>query len=92
VGEERYFLFRWEDFCTTPQPVLAQICEFLGVEPIDLLSRVNAETHHVIGNGIRLRPVRSIRSDETWREALAPSQLVAAERYAAELNRSFGYA
>jgi Sulfotransferase family len=92
VGKERYFRFRWEDFCTAPEPVLDRICEFLGVEPVDLVSRVNAETHHVIGNDIRLRPVRPIRSDETWREVLEPSQRAAAERRAGELSRSFGYA
>lgn len=92
VGEDRYFRFRWEDFCAAPEPVLDRICEFLGVEPVDLVSRVNAETHHVIGNDIRLRPVRPIRSDEAWREALEPSQRLAAERYAGELSRSLGYA
>ena len=92
AGEDRYFRFRWEDFCAAPEVVLDRICEFLGVEPVDLVSRVNAETHHVIGNRIRLQPVRPIRSDEAWREALEPSQRAAAERYAGELSRSFGYA
>ena len=91
VGEDRYFRFRWEDFCTAPESVLAGICAFLGVEPVDLVPRVNTATHHVIGNTMRLRPVRPIRSDETWREALEPSQRVAAERCARELSRSFGY-
>jgi hypothetical protein len=91
VGEDRYFRFRWEDFCASPEPVLARICEFLGVEPLDLVPRVNAETHHVIGNTMRLQPVRPIRSDEAWREALEPSQRLAAERYAGEFSRRFGY-
>jgi hypothetical protein len=68
--QDRYFRFCWEDFCAAPDPVLAGICGFFGVEPIDLVARVNTETHHVIGNTMRLRPVRPIRSDEAWRDVL----------------------
>jgi hypothetical protein len=91
VGEERYLRFRWEDFCTAPGAVLDQICEFLGVERVDLLARVNVETHHVIGNRMRLQPVRPIQSDESWRAALEPSKRLAVERCTGELSRSFGY-
>jgi hypothetical protein len=61
VGEEHYLRFRLEDFCAAPGALLDQICEFLGVERVDLLARVNAETHHVIGNPMRLQPVRPIQ-------------------------------
>jgi hypothetical protein len=90
LGEDRYFRFRWEDFCAAPAPVLAGICQFLGVAPVDLVARVNSQTHHVIGNTMRLRPVRPIRSDEAWREALEPSQRAAAERYAGAFSRALG--
>lgn len=92
IGDDRYFRFRWEDFCAAPEPVLDQICRFLGVEPVSLVARVNNEIHHVIGNRMRLQPVRPIRSDEKWQEALKPTQRLAAERCAGQLNRSFGYA
>jgi hypothetical protein len=46
---------------------------------------------HVIANTMRLRPMRPIRSDEAWRQALEPSQRVA-ERYAGAFSRALGYA
>jgi hypothetical protein len=91
VGEDRYLYFRWEDFCASPEAVLARICEFVGVEPTDLVAAVNGQPHHVIGNDVRLKPVRAIRADESWRESLTADQLVACERHAGELNRRFGY-
>jgi hypothetical protein len=92
VGDDRYLRLRWEDFCVRPDAVLDQLCRFLGVEPVELVAAVNERTHHVIGNQMRLKPVRPIRSDESWREALAPDQRAACERVAGDLSRRFGYA
>jgi hypothetical protein len=91
VGEDRYFRFRWEDFCLHPEEGLDRICHFLGTEPTDLIARVNAQQHHVIGNQMRLKPVGSIRSDESWREVMTAQQLAICERVAGRLNRQFGY-
>lgn len=87
LGPERYLRFRWEDFCAEPAATLERICAFIGVEPADLVGEVNARPHHVIGNRMRLQPVRPIRSDESWRETLGAEQLSACERFAGELNR-----
>jgi hypothetical protein len=91
VGEDRYFRFRWEDFCLYPEESLDRICHFLGAEPTDLIARVNAQQHHVIGNRMRLNPVGSIRSDESWRKAMTSQQLAMCERVAGRMNRQFGY-
>jgi Sulfotransferase family len=91
VGEDRYFRFRWEDFCLHPEEGLDRICHFLDVEPADLIGRVNAQQHHVIGNQMRLKPVGTIRSDQSWREVMTPQQLAICERIAGPLNRQFGY-
>jgi hypothetical protein len=91
LGKQRYMRFRLEDFCREPQRSLAQICTFLGAESVDLVSRVNHQPHHVIGNNMRLHPVRPIVEDRTWRDALTSIQLRALEREVGALNRSFGY-
>jgi hypothetical protein len=92
LGERRYLRFRWEDFCAEPNPVLDQLCEFLGVEHVDLCGRVNTDMHHVIGNRIRLQAgTLSIHPDEMWRDLLEPSERASVERCAGALNRSFGY-
>lgn len=91
VGEERYLRFRWEDFCARPAAVLDELCGFLGVEPEELVGCVNDRPHHVIGNRMRLAPVRPIRADERWQATLTPEQRAACERIAGGLNRRFGY-
>ena len=91
VGEDRYFRFRWEDFCTDPEERLDSICRFLGVKPTGLMARVNMQPHHVIGNRMRLNPVGSIRSQDGWREEITSEQLAVCERAAGGLNRLFGY-
>jgi hypothetical protein len=91
VGEDRYFRFRWEDFCTRPREILDRICRFVGVEPTDLIAKVNTQPHHVIGNRMRHNPVGSIRSEERWREVMTSEQLAVCERVAGGLNRLFGY-
>lgn len=88
---DRHTMLRWEDFCRAPGEALKTLCAFLGVERTDLLSKVNARPHHVIGNNMRLKPVESIRQEQPWRESLTGRQLEACDRIAGELNRSFGY-
>lgn len=88
---DRYYMFRWEDFCRAPREKLNELCSFLGVPQTELLSRVNDRPHHVIGNGMRLKSVDAIRRDESWREGLTGGQLAVCDRIAGELNRSFGY-
>ena len=91
VGGDRYLRLRWEDFCSHPDESLDRICHFLGVEPTELIARVNEQPHHVIGNRMRLHPVGSIRSDESWREVMSSQQLATCERVAGRMNRQFGY-
>jgi hypothetical protein len=91
VGEDRYFRLRWEDFCLHPDESLDRICHFLGTAPTELIARVNEQPHHVIGNRMRLKPVGSIRSDESWREVMTSRQLAVCERVAGRMNRLFGY-
>jgi hypothetical protein len=91
LGRDRYFRFRWEDFCGAPKPTLDQICSFLAVEPVDLVSCVNAKTHHIIGNRVRSSSVASIDTNEEWRGFLSPSLRGAVERSTAPLGASFGY-
>jgi hypothetical protein len=91
VGEDRYFRLRWEDFCVRPDESLDRICRFLGAEPTELIAGVNERPHHVIGNRMRLNPVGSIRSDESWPGAMTSQQLATCERVAGRMNRLFGY-
>jgi hypothetical protein len=91
IGKDRYFCFRWEDFCTKPGEWLDHICRFLGVESTGLIARANLQAHHVIGNRMRLNPVGLIRPQDNWRQEITSEQLAVCERVAGGLSRRFGY-
>ena len=91
LGPRQYLRLRLEEFCQYPERSLEQVCEFLHVETSDMIGLVNERPHHVIGNTMRLQPIRPITADEKWRSSLEPSQLHVCQRLAGKLNQRLGY-
>jgi len=91
LPSDRYYLLRWEEFCSNPRTGLDSLCKFLGVNSAEMIKTVNDQPHHIIGHVIRLQPVPAIRADESWHEALTPKQLAICDRIAGDLNRFLGY-
>jgi hypothetical protein len=87
---DRQLRVRYEDLCCEPQPTLARIFRFCGVDPALYTEEEQEKSQHIIGNPTRLRGT-VIRLDERWRQQLSADQLLQIERQAGQLNRFFGY-
>jgi hypothetical protein len=86
-----YLLARYEKLCESPEKMLSEICQFLGLQPIDLVSAVNERPHHIIGNRMRLRKFHGIRLDRLWQENLTPEQLRECVRITGDVAKEIGY-
>jgi len=82
---------RYEDICSDTQGAIRRLHEFLGLSAMeDPLENTTTELH-ILGNKMRLQPLREIKLDEKWRSALSPRDLADFERVAGNMNREFGY-
>lgn len=79
---------RYEDVCRDVANMLAQLFHFCGVEPVAIDI---TQSQHIVGNTMRLAPLRDISLDERWRSLLTGEQLQVIERVAGDLQRQFGY-
>ncbi|MFC2023137.1 sulfotransferase [Chloroflexota bacterium] len=75
LAQDAYLLVRYEDLCTNPEETLGEICRFLDIETLDLVSAAQERPHHLIGNQMRLRAFTGLRLDEAWRRDLTPAEI-----------------
>jgi hypothetical protein len=88
---EAYLLVKYERLCAHPENVLSEILNFFGVGPADVLSLINEEPHHIVGNNMRLRPFKGLRLDEGWRTNLKPEQRRKCMWLTYGINKELGY-
>ena len=65
---------RYEDYCSSKDPIPREISSLLGIQlrrPAEGAPGAQKQEHLIAGNVIRLRPVRTIAVDETWRTRLS---------------------
>ena len=91
LDDDMVYDLLYEDLCREPEERLAAICGWLGIDEFDHGRGLDAESHHVLGNRMRLANVNEIRLDEKWRKLLSSDKLAAFEERAGELNRTLGY-
>jgi hypothetical protein len=91
LSEDSYLLVHYEKLCQDTAGTLADICRFLGLQPEDLLPRVNQSAHHIIGNNMRLKPFQGLRLDRSWEQDLTAEQLAECARVTGELAAEMGY-
>ena len=91
VPRSSWLRLTYEELCQTPGAVLQRVFEFLGVDPHGAAADFRSAEHHVVGNGMRLDNVSSIRLDERWKSALSAQDLRTFESVAGAMNRRFGY-
>jgi hypothetical protein len=92
VSRERCLQVRYEDLCTSPSEVQAQVWRFASLDDRGPVAPFRSREHHVIGNGMRLDDTRQVQADQRWVSALQPADLEVFDRIAGSLNRRFGYA
>lgn len=83
---------RYEDLATSPERVLKELCEFIGVEyEHEMLAYRSAIHMGIGGNRMRNRNSEQIALDEKWRDEMPFKQRVAFALAGGWLNRLFGY-
>ncbi len=91
LPKETYLLIKYENLCENTTGVLSEICRFIGVEPLDLISTVNTRPHHIIGNEMRLRPFTGLQLDEEWKTSLTSEQVSKCMEMAGKTSSALGY-
>ncbi len=81
---------RYEDMCMNPDAVFDEILAFAGLESEGDLQQ-KSSIQHIMGNDMRLKPMREISLDEKWRSDLSEQQLREFEALSGERNRALGY-
>lgn len=92
VPAEDWLSVRYEELCAAPQEHLERILTHaFGPLPVDASACGPDREMHILGNRMRLGPLREIKSDEAWRSELRGDALQAVERRTRELNTRYGY-
>jgi hypothetical protein len=89
--KESRLLVRYEDFCRNTKDVLRRCYGFCKVDPDFLIEDIEAVSHHLVGNPMRLTPISNIKLDERWRDQLSVDQVKEIERVAGDVGRKYGY-
>jgi hypothetical protein len=81
----------YEDLCRQPDQLLADLCNFLELDPTRLGQDFLSAEQHILGNAMRMNTTAEIKLDEKWRNTLSSSDFATFDHIAGELNRSYGY-
>lgn len=81
----------YEAFCSDVRGTLVQLDRFCGVDPERRPAELWPESHHIVGNEMRLKPSSEIRLDERWRSILSEDQLAAIRWAAGATSLRYGY-
>lgn len=82
---------RYEELCADPAVTMRRIWAFCGVQNIDPPDVVDAASHHVLGNSMRMGGAIRIRLDETWKNRLSPEETRDVLQIAGALNTDLGF-
>lgn len=88
---DKYYLVRYEDLCEQTEKTLMGILTFLLGKPRIPNMNFQVTDQHVIGNPMRLQPLREIKLDQDWKEQLTRAQQDIINKYTRKLNWRFGY-
>jgi hypothetical protein len=91
LPEDKRIRVGYEAFCSDVRGTLAQLDRFCGVDPEQRPADLWPESHHIVGNEMRLKPSSEIRLDERWRAILSEDQLAAIRWAAGATSMRYGY-
>ena len=93
---DRVLTIRYEDFINTPEPVLREVCEFLGIEYLDAMLDVgtSSEASRIAGRSAlwetNNKPPIPANIDKFTRQ-LTPEEILLIETITAGYMRRYGY-
>jgi hypothetical protein len=91
LPRESWLTVHYENLCHNPDQVLADIFQFIGLDPSRATRDFQAIEQHILGNSMRLNSISSIALDEKWRTTWGREDLVTFNHYGGKLNRKYGY-
>jgi hypothetical protein len=91
LAPSHVIMVHYEELCSDPNGTLAKMLQFIGVDPVDVVSDFRKVEQHVIGNGMRLDRDSNIRLDLRWPHVLTGAELAAFNEVAGGLNARMGY-
>lgn len=81
----------YESLCLEPEQTIGQILQFAGIADTRVVQETAGTQQHIIGNDMRLKPMRQIKLDEKWRTGMTPEQLEEFYRCSEQRNKLLGY-
>jgi hypothetical protein len=91
VNPSDVFRLRLEDLCKDVEGTRHALFRFLGVDENVVLDYTDRNHYHLLGNDMRTQFNGTVRSDESWRQELAPENLALFQRLGAPMNAYLGY-
>ncbi|HEX6292683.1 MAG TPA: sulfotransferase [Herpetosiphonaceae bacterium] len=88
---DKRLLVRYEALCRDASDTLARLDRFCGVDPALRSADLWPQSHHIIGNAMRLTQRTAISVDERWRAVLSEDQLAAIRLGAGTQGWQYGY-
>lgn len=83
-------LLSYSDLCKDPAREMKRISSFLGVDIDYRLENIDTSRYHMIGNAMRKRLIKSIASDDRWKNELSRDDLQVIRRMAGGMSASYG--
>jgi hypothetical protein len=88
---ERFHRVRYEDVCSDPGSTLRDLWRFCGVTAVDPPDVLDAASHHILGNSMRMGGEIRIRLDQSWKNRLDAGEARQVLAIAGDVNRALGY-
>jgi hypothetical protein len=92
-GKVPSMTLRYEDLSDSPQQVMGQVFEFMGLDRQQVVcAPKDPRKHHMIGNKMLQSFDGTVRRDRTWETVLPITEQVAVAKQLGGLLEAFGYA
>jgi hypothetical protein len=91
LDKKSYMLVHYERLCNNTDKTLADICKFIGVEPVDMVKAAVQKDCHIIGNRMRQKKFTGVKFDDGWQQNLTAGQIDSCIEMAGSLGGLFGY-
>lgn len=91
LAPEKFMSVRYEDLCTDPETTMQRLLKFCGVTSDISKLNFDVTNQHIIGNPMRLEPLKEIVLDERWREELNQEQKNTIQNITGRFSRRYGY-
>jgi hypothetical protein len=91
IPKSKLLFLKYEDLCRETDEMLNALLVFAGLDADQFQADFGKNTHHILGNAMRLRSSGEIKLDEKWRKMLSEDDLAIFNSIGGAMNSSLGY-